>query len=222
MKAGDWSWLELTKILTGVLTPLTILLVTFWINENLRRVDAENQREAAVIDLSEVIYARRVRAELLASGLRRHSADPSERSLVEIIERKTAYDEAYVDWNKRSQSNLLVVRGILETRVYTALEAVVELHLVGEGFRPLDSCLTAAYDDAIRGRDTSQTMEACDVNGLQSFVLNCSYAISDELFAATSSAIVDREGSVFQSGQIAARCGVPASTPRFQGIIPSE
>ena len=222
MKAGDWSWLELTKIVTGVLTPLTILIITFLINENLRRIDAENGREAAVIDLSEVIYARRVRAELLASGLRRHNADPTDRSLVELIERKTAYDEAYVDWNKRSQSNLLVMRGILDSKIYTALEAVVEFHLFGEVFQPLDSCLTAAYDEAVRGRDVSQTLEGCGVKGLLSFTLICGYAITDELYAAASSAIADRESSMFQSGEIAASCGVPASTPRFQGIIPSE
>lgn len=220
MKSGDWNWLELTKILTGVLTPITILIITFWINENLRRVDEENTRETAVIDLSEVIYSRRVRAELLASGLRRHSTDPSERSLAEVIKRKTAYDEAYVDWNERSQSNLLIVRGILESKVYTALETVVEFQLVGEGFRPLDTCLTVAYDDAIRGRDARETLDACRANELLSFVLNCGYAITDELYAAASRVITDREGSVFQSGQIETRCDVPVSTPRFQGIIP--
>ncbi|WP_299675391.1 hypothetical protein [uncultured Roseobacter sp.] len=218
MKSGDWTWLEVTKIGLGVLTPLTLVCISFLIDNSLRSGEAARQREKAILEFSEDIYARRVRAELLASGLRRHAQDPSEQSMSEVIDRKTAYDAAYADWNRRNQSNLLIIRRVLAAEVYTNLEATIEFFLVGRGFAPLDACLTNAYDEAIRGRDPQGVMDNCDVRSLLSYVLNCGYALTDELYTASARGSELRSISAFFSGQIFDHCDLPSIGGRFRGF----
>ena len=153
MQAGEWTWLEVAKIALGVLTPITIFYLSFIVENSIRQREMERQRDEAIRAFTQDVYHRRVRAELLGSGLRRHAKKPTALSLSVVIERKNEYDEAYAEWNEKSQANLLMLRRLLDSDVYTNLEAIVDHLLVGLGFLPLDFCLTAAYDEAVRDRD---------------------------------------------------------------------
>ncbi len=211
MKAGDWTWLEVTKVVLGLLTPIAVLYLTFSAQGVVRDRESTQLRQERVQSLAEDVYSRRVRAELLASALRRHFAEPADESLAEVVERKRAYDEAYAAWNRASQSNLLSIRQLLAADAYSNLESVVESRLVRQGFAPLDTCLTHAYDQAIRGRNAAALLERCDVRRLLQFTLDCGYAITDELYRATELDAAKRAEAAFSSGQIARRCDIEAS-----------
>ncbi|MEM6374448.1 MAG: hypothetical protein AAF727_16980 [Pseudomonadota bacterium] len=217
MKRGDWTWLELAKIGLGILTPLTIFFLSYMIDRSIHERDTLAQKDLSVQRFAQDIYGRRVAAELLASGLRRHSEEPNETSLLEVRERKARYDSAYVDWNTRSQSNLLIIRRLLDSDVYTNLEAIVDRHLVLLGFRPLDNCLTEAYDNAIRGRDASIVLDVCESSGLLDFVLLCGSAITDELARVSFEDSELRSPEALLSGNVALSCEVPEIGGRFRG-----
>ncbi len=177
-----WNSLEVTKIVASLLTPLLIFWLGFTANQYLDQSNATEVRKSSAQEFSRFIYERRVRAELLASALRRHSTDPNEISFKEVHTRKRDYDQAYASWNKNNLANLLAVRTILEIDEYSRLENLIEFRLVGGAFRPLDHCLTAAYDAAIRENNARKILEDCDVSGLLQVALDCGYAISDELY----------------------------------------
>ena len=117
-------------------------------------------RQAAVGSLSRYIYERRVRAEMLLSGLRRHAKSPSDESRKEVMERKRLYDDAYVSWNANHQANLLLIRQVLGSSTYSEFEGLLEFRLVSQVFSPLDKCLTEAYDLAIRKQDPRSLLES--------------------------------------------------------------
>ena len=112
----------------------------------------------------------------------------------ELTERKTLYDETYHYWNMNHQANLLLVRKILDSSSYSEFEAIVDQRLVLQIFKPLDACLTNAYDAAIRDRDPEPILKQCDAKELIQRALDCGYAISDGLFRISVNA--DRRGSV--------------------------
>ena len=172
--------------------PLMILLATFclsgimgtlftqWIIGRQREAEAARSeseaRKQAVQNFSRYVYERRARAEMLASALGRGA------NLDEVKDRKKLYDEAYVSWNANNQSNLLLIREVLGASEYTYIERVVEVSLVGKIFRPLDGCLTRAYDAVVSpsvtevkpgtpGGQSSDILMACEVSVL--LVLLC-------------------------------------------------
>ena len=195
---SSWNTLEVVKLFVSFLTPLLLFWIAYSVNESirdgeLRRQMSENEqllsekRQSAVQELSNFIYERRSRSELLSSALRRHAGDPTQQSLQEVIYRKQLYDDAYHNWNSNHQANLLLVRQILDSDTYTTFEAMVESRLVLQIFKPLDNCLTRAYDEAIRGRDPRPAMGKCNATDLIQNALDCGYAITDELFRISSS-----------------------------------
>lgn len=205
---NPWNSLEVIKLLEGLLVPLALVVIGYLINSGFRSADearAEAVRQAeksqkelegarqlaqtrqtAVGNFSRFIYERRVRSELLHSALRRHADAPTEDSRRELIDRKRLYDEAYVNWNANHQANLLLVRQILGATNYSDFEDAVESRLVGKTFAPIDSCLTKAYDLAIRGKDPRTAMAECRAKELIQRALDCGYAITDELFKLSS------------------------------------
>ncbi|MEE4193236.1 MAG: hypothetical protein V2I66_16780 [Halieaceae bacterium] len=186
-----WNSLEVSKLIISVLTPLLL----FWLGnlvsdstkqteralkeiEEIKEVQKNNQ--LAVQNLAKRIYERRSRAELLASSLKR------DVSLEEIVKRKGQYDEAYFQWNRDHQANLLLVRNVLGEKQYSDFESMIEFHLVGKIFAPLDSCLTKAYDYRItQNKSGKEILNDCSVSTLLQQALDCGYALTDELFKLT-------------------------------------
>jgi hypothetical protein len=182
--------------------PLVIVIVTFalsgllgavfsqWLSARVaeaqrNRLETE-ARKVAIQNFSRDVYGRRARAEMLASSFRR------EAPLYEIKERKRDYDEAYVEWNTNNQANLLLIRDVLMTDQYTFFESVVEFTLVGKIFRPLDECLTQAFDIRMSEGDPQPALDRCDSKRLLQEALDCGYAISDELYKL-SGGVTQRE-----------------------------
>ena len=185
-KESSWNSLEITKLGISVITTGSLFVLAYLINDSIReaereRIRSENQ-QAAVQEFSRFIYERRSRSALLLSALRRHAREPVAESLREIVERKRAYDDTYFDWNGHFQSNLLLVRQVIESSGHSRFEALVEDRLVKNIFTPIDRCLTDAYDLAIRGRNPSSLLIECGASELIQRALNCGYGITDELY----------------------------------------
>jgi hypothetical protein len=153
-------------------------------------------RKAAVQNLSRSIYERRARADMLASSLFRGA------QLDEIKERKKLYDEALVRWNTNNQTNLFLVREVLRIDAYSFIESSVEFTLIDKIFRPLDVCLTQAYDAATSGNSAMSIVQECQVRKLLQDALDCGYAIADELYQLSSNATIPYRAA----SEIAARC----------------
>jgi len=205
---GTWTSLEISKLLVSLLTPIVVVGLGFIVTQMFRDADdardkaarqiqntqkqleeAKQQsqtRQTAVGNFSRAIYERRTRSELMLSALKRNAENPTDESKKELLERKRLYDEAYFNWNVGAQANLLLVRQILGADHYTAFENIVEVRLVNQTFSPLDNCITRAYDLAIRGKDSRPTLEECQAKRLLQRVLDCGYAITDELFKLSS------------------------------------
>jgi hypothetical protein len=193
-----WNSLEVTKLIVSALTPVLLFAIGYKVNQWVREGEAraktaENQRQEqaareqalrdradlrqqAVRELSTFVYERRVRAEMLSSALQRNAAQ------AELMRRKELYDESYVKWNSHHQANLLGIRQLLESKEYSQYEELMEFHLVQNIFRPLDACLTAAYDERLRGESPVRTLAACNARLLIQRALDCGYAFTDTLF----------------------------------------
>lgn len=205
---NPWNSLEIAKLVVGSLTPIALAVFAFLANSSFRAADearAEALRKAEIVQreldsakslaairqtavggLSRYIYERRVRSEMLLSGLKRHANAPSDNSAKEIVERKRMYDDAYVGWNTNHQANLLLIRQVLGSSTYSEFEGLVEFNLVTLVFSPLDKCLTEAYDVASRNQDPRPLLKACKAVDLVQRSLDCGYAITDELFRLSS------------------------------------
>lgn len=220
-RKSPWNSLEVAKLIVGLLIPLVIFVLGYQVNRSFRAADEARSeaavkaqqlqkeledakrgaetRQLAVGNFSRFIYERRVRSELLLSSLRRHSANPVAESKQELLERKRLYDDAYVAWNANHQANLLLVRQVLGSAMYSNFEALVEFRLAAKTFAPLDGCLTQAYDLAVRGKDPRSLLDECNAKELVQRALDCGYAITDELYklsaggsnAGASASIVD-------------------------------
>ncbi len=106
---------------TAVLNGLVTASVGAWLGQTYANFLS---RREAVQGLSDLVYERRARAGLVVSSLRR-SAD-----LDELRHRKRAYDDVFVEWNKRIQANILRVRDLVGQRSASSFEAVLQDGLV--------------------------------------------------------------------------------------------
>lgn len=188
---NKWSSLEITKLAISVLTPLLLFWLGYLVSESAKQSErtlkgieeikeVHRNNQMAVQNLAKQIYERRSRAELLVSSIKR------DVSLDEIIKRKSQYDEAYFQWNRDHQANLLLVRTVLGETQYSDFEAMIEFHLIGKIFKPLDACITKAYDYRIKNNKSGQEiLNGCDASTLVQQALDCGYAMTDELFKLT-------------------------------------
>ncbi|HEX8212140.1 MAG TPA: hypothetical protein VF584_18330 [Longimicrobium sp.] len=119
--------------------------------EERARVTSE-ARLMAVQSFSAQLEERRVRAELLLSALRRNL------DLPELMARRAAYVQAYVEWEKHRQSNLLTVRRVTDASEQSPYE--VPLSKLGDLQRLVDEQLTAAYDRRLQRRDAGDLARA--------------------------------------------------------------
>ena len=190
---SPWNTLEITKIVISFFIPVLLFWFGYTANDILREKDRwqiyldkerrlEESRKIAVQTIARFIYERRTSAELLGSSLKRHASDISPISKKEIVERKRLYDKYYFKWNANHKANLLLVRQIIRADEYSKFERMVEENLVLKIFKPLDLCLTQAYDTAIRDKDPIPILEKCGSKALTQNALDCGYAITEELF----------------------------------------
>ncbi len=136
---------------------------------------AYQRKNEAVQKISDLVYERRIRARMAASALRR-KAEPDE-----IRHRKRAYDEAFVEWNTRIQNNIFRIRDISGESGVTRLETQFQEMLI-PALSAIDSCLTRAYDAQIQGRaEAIPILDACRMNDLHQFVLDCGATFTNEL-----------------------------------------
>jgi hypothetical protein len=196
MSLPIWNSLEIAKLLIGALTPIAIAYFSFQLNdaqirqkeyqeELNRNRDATILKQNAIGTLSHFIYDRRVRSELLLSAIKRHNLERTQESKDDLIYRKRLYDAAYAEWNSSHQANLLLVRQMLNVGDYSSFESAIEHGLSLRLFKPLDKCLTDAFNRTLLGEDQSGEIEKCRASELIQSSLDCGYAITDELFRLT-------------------------------------
>lgn len=163
-------------VLFAILTAIVNGIVTASVGAYLGHTYADFQtRRVSIQGISDLIYERRTRAGLVVSSLRRGG------SLEELKERKRAYDDVYVDWNKRIQSNLLQIRDVLGAREATGFETLIQGALV-PAFTEIDTCVTKAFDTRIAGQDPMPVVEGCQYQAVYQFTLDCAKTLTDELF----------------------------------------
>jgi hypothetical protein len=127
----------------------------------------------SVEDFTNLVYARRTKAAMLQSSLKRIA--PKD----ELMQRKRDYDIAYSEWNAKLQTTLFGIRRLSGSATYSNFENLVETQL-RRPFSLLDACLTDAYDTRAGMRIKNQFK--CDTDTLLQIALDCSYAVSDELY----------------------------------------
>jgi hypothetical protein len=127
----------------------------------------------SIEEFNNLLYARRTRAGMLYTALKRNAAKD------ELAQRKREYDTAFAEWNSRLQTTLFSIRRVTGSDAYSYFESLVETDLRGP-FSLIDTCLTDAYDASIGVK--SKREYKCDTGRLLKAALDCSYAMSDELF----------------------------------------
>jgi hypothetical protein len=159
-------------ILSAVINGMVTAAVGTWLAQSYAAYQRKNE---AVQRIADLVYERRIRARMAASAIRR-KAEPEE-----IRHRKRAYDEAFVEWNKKVQQNIFRIRDISGETGVTRLETQFQEMLV-PALSSIDSCLTKAYDAEIKGTsDASAILDACQMNNLHQFVLDCGATFTNEL-----------------------------------------
>jgi hypothetical protein len=167
--------LILFALVSAVLNGIVTACVGAWLAQTY--ATQQNHRKS-VEALAHLIYDRRTRAGMVVSSMRRNAA------LDEIQYRKRAYDEAYVDWNKNILLNLFVIREVGGYLKFAALEKTFEDELVA-AMADVDRCLTKAYDHKLAGEDVAPLLDACRMNQMHQFVLDCGATFTDELYKLT-------------------------------------
>lgn len=135
-------------------------------------------RRQSVQGIADLIYERRARAGMVVSALRRNA------ELDEIKYRKRAYDEVFVEWNKRIQQNVFQIRELVGERDVSLTEQEFQ-DLVVRPLSYIDTCLTKAYDLRVGGQEPLATLESCEMPVLHQLVLDCASAFTDELYKLT-------------------------------------
>lgn len=133
------------------------------------------RKNEAVQSISDLVYERRIRARMATAAIRR-DAEPEE-----IRYRKRAYDEAFVEWNKKVQQNIFRIRDVSGESGVTRLETQFQELLV-PALSAIDRCLTKSYDAKIKGApDALVILDACRIDDLHQFVLDCGATFTNEL-----------------------------------------
>ena len=166
-------------------------------------------RRVSVQSMADLIYERRTRAGMVVSSLRR-GADADELRF-----RKRAYDEVFVEWNKKIQNNVLQIREVMGARETTEFETMLQTLLV-PAMSEIDVCLTKGYDLKLTGADPMPQIEACRYNLLHQFVLDCAAGFTDGLFRTTRLSFLPFTGPGKQEiaaarDEIAKACTRPAA-----------
>jgi len=135
----------------AILSAIVNGLVTASVGAWLAQTYASYQRKSvAVQGLADLVYERRTRAGMVMWAIKRNA------EIEELRYRKRAYDEAFVNWNKRVQYNIFMIRDISGQGGVTRLETQFQELLV-PALSDIDACLTKAYDVRVSGGDGKPT-----------------------------------------------------------------
>ena len=168
--------LILFALLTAALNGIVTASVGSWLAQTYNAYQARRQSMQAIADL---VYERRARGGMVVSSLRRNA------DLEELRHRKRAYDEVFVEWNKRLQTNLLQIREVMGAANSSVFERLLQDLLVPT-FATMDACLTKGYDVRNAGQDPMPIIQNCNYPQLHQFALDCGASLTDELFRMTS------------------------------------
>ena len=137
-----------------------------------------HSRRSYVQNIADLIYERHTRARMVLSSVRR-GAD-----VEEVRYRKRAYDEVFVEWNKKIQNNVLPIRQAMGAADTSEFETMLQT-LLAPALSELDICLTKVYDLKLAGGDYAALLGQCQREELSKFILSCGSGITDELFRFT-------------------------------------
>lgn len=160
---------------SAILNGLVTASVGAWLGQKYSALQTQRQ---SVNGISTLFYERRIRAGLVASSVRRNA------DLDELRQRKRAYDDTFVDWNKSIRLNLFAIREVLGHLDISNFENDFQDLLV----RPLslmDACLTKSYDLQLAGKDGKVELETCRWGELYQLTLDCGAAYTNELYKMT-------------------------------------
>jgi hypothetical protein len=162
-------------VVSAILNGLVTASVGAWIGQKVATLQTQRQ---SVSGISTLYYERRIRAGLVVSSIRRN-AEPEE-----LRQRKRAYDDSFVDWNKSIRQNLFAIREVLGHLDISNFEMDFQELLV----RPLslmDACMTKAYDLQLAGKDAKPELDACRWSEVYQLSLDCGASYTNELYKMT-------------------------------------
>ncbi len=162
-------------LITAAINGMVIASVGAWLAQTYASHQA---RRTSVQNIADLIYERRARGGMVVSSLRRGA------ELEELRFRKRAYDEVFVEWNKRIQNNVLQIREVIGVAESTMLERQMQELLV-PALAEMDGCLTRGYDVRLAGQDPLPVIEGCRYALLHQFTLDCAAGFTDELYRLT-------------------------------------
>ncbi len=162
-------------LLTAAFNGIVTASVGAWLAQT---YSSHQSRRQSVQNIADLIYERRTRAGMVVSSLRR-GADADE-----LRYRKRAYDEAFVEWNKKIQNNVLQIREVMGAVETTKFETLMQDQLV-PAMITMDICVTKAYDLKLAGQDPLAFIKGCRYAELNQFTLDCAAGFTDELYRVT-------------------------------------
>lgn len=176
--------LVMFALLTAALNGIVTASVGTWLAQSYA---SHHARRASVQTIADLIYERRARGGMVVSTLRRKA------DVDELRQRKRAYDEVFVEWNRRIQNNVLQIRDVIGAREASGFERQLQDLLVPV-LTVMDNCLTRAYDIRLSGADPLPTIEGCHYAVLHQFTLDCAKAYTDELYRRTRLSLMPFSG----------------------------
>jgi hypothetical protein len=159
-------------LVSAVVNGIVTALIGGWLA---RTYTTYQERRQSIEHIASLFYARRTRAGMVVSSLRRNA------DLQEVRDRKRAYDEAYVDWNTNIRRNLFVIREVMGVSQLSNMEQVFEDTLVA-ALADMDRCLTQAYDMRMAGQSPLPPLQACRMPETYQYALDCGAAFTNELY----------------------------------------
>lgn len=181
-KKGSWLSHPLTTmlvgfLLTGVLgTALTQNFMDRREREKLR-AEAVAARKEAVSQLSELMTARHLQAELLLEAV--ESGAPPE----EIERLKAEHGEAYRAWRTQRAGAMLLARELMNDESYEEFSDFVNVRLVENTFVPIRGCIADVYAASKDRQAALDAIERCDLKRLIARSVDCGNAIVEALYA---------------------------------------
>jgi hypothetical protein len=190
----------LSAAINGVMTAT----VGAWLTQT---YSSYQSRRHSVQNIADLIYERRARAGMVVSALRRNA------DLDEVRYRKRAYDEVFVEWNKRIAQNVFQIRELVGEREMSDAEKKFQ-ELIVRPLSHIDTCVTRAYDLRLASQDPLAILDACEFPVMHQMVLDCASTFTDELYKLTRlnfSPFANPMGEFKTKGQerIASACARP-------------
>jgi hypothetical protein len=116
------------------------------------RTTLRAQATDSIKDITDILYERRIRGDLLASAVKRQAPNN------EITERKQAYDKIYVKYNSVLQSDIFRLNEFASSqhKVFDIYKDEISLRLPSRLFSLIDQCLTGAADSYLSSSQDRQ------------------------------------------------------------------